>query len=150
MTINSNLERGRACGPFSFLLLSSVCVDHQHQRPRPSSSGRVRRPSSSGFECAPHAPAPVIQTAGITPATRPRPSVFRCGGHMSGSARRARCPPSSGHGAASVFQTAGDQSPPCPATIWTRPHAPRPSRRQGTTRPGDALMVGIPAVRLRF
>ena len=72
-------------------------------------------------------------------------------GHMSGSAGRARVRP---------FQTAGAHV----GISWTRPASvpsgvvARPGRplrpawhgRQGTTGPGDALMVGIPAVRLRF
>ncbi len=78
-----------------------------------------------------------------------------------------------------LFQTAGDHARACPAgclldgcgvrclpvsgdaprhalrpsSSWRRgscPHAPCSSRRQGTTEPGDALMVGIPAARLCF
>ena len=61
-------------------------------------------------------------------------SVSSGAGHMSGSAGRAPRPSLPGWGTSRASAASG--------MAW---HG-----RQGTTGPGDALMVGIPAARLRF
>ena len=119
-------------------------------RPRLSSSRRRGHMSGSTgrarvrpFRCVAH--------VGIS-WTRPRPSLPDSGG---------TCRDQLDAPASVLFQTAGAHV----GINWTRPRPPLPVRgtsrasaasgmawhgRQGTTGPGDALMVGIPAARLCF
>ena len=145
---------------------------HVPAMPRWLSAGRVRRPLSSGVGTCPPCPAPVvIQCGGGRARMRPASAVFRfrdharharaclldvCGvrpfrcGDAPACARRLL---SSGFGIMPAMP-----APVCwtcaasvPSGVGTCPPCPAPaSRRQGTSGPGDALMVGIPAARLCF
>ena len=138
LTINSILKRARMCGPFLLSYAASwsgaasvvfrTAGDHARMpRVRLLVGCAVRRLPVS-WDAPRHAPLGcLLDGCGVCP-------LPDGGGRMSGSARRAPCPSLPVCGTSRASAASG--------MAW---HG-----RQGTTGPGDALMVGIPAARLCF
>ena len=123
----------------------------------PGSAGRAPRPSlpvrghmSGSAGRAPRSSLPVRGTC-RDQLDAPRVRPFRCVAHVGISWTRPASVPSSAGAHVGISWT---RPAFVPSGAWhmsgSAGRAPRPSRRQGTTGPGDALMVGIPAARLCF